>query len=122
MSTRSKLTITLTLLALAALAVGATLWFTREGDAAARVEGYRSAADGRQITVRFTLGIGDTITMARFEEHDADIVVTVRYRSPGGTRNDRGLLYEITATLLEPVGSRTIVDKSTGVTVPQLPG
>ena len=104
----------------AGLAVGATLWFTRSGDAATHIDGFLRP-DEQHLTVRITLGQGDTITLARFEEHGNDIAVTVRLRSPSGPRNDIGLPYQITATLVAPIGSRTIVDGSSGETIHELP-
>ena len=109
----------LALLIVAGVATGATLWFTRSGDHAATVEGF-SRSDERHMTVRVTVGEGDTITLARFEEHGSDIVVTVRLRSPSGPRNDIGLPYQITATLVAPIGVRTIVDGSSGATIQEL--
>ena len=121
MRARQAVIIIVALLVVAGIATGATLWFTRSGDTAVRVDGFRLPANERQLTVRVTLGAGDTITLARFDEHGGDITVTVRYRSPSGPRNDIGLPYEITATLVAPVGGRTIVDGSSGQTVNELP-
>ena len=70
--------------------------------------------------MRVSLGQGDTITLAGFEEHGSDIVVTVRLRSPSGPRNDIRLPYQITATLMAPIGTRTIVDGSSGQTIQEL--
>jgi hypothetical protein len=115
--TRQVVIIVLAFLVVAGMAVGGTLWLTRPGDGAVRVESYLTGPDERQLTVRFTLGIGDAVTLARFEERGDQVVVTLRSRSPEGPRNDLGLLYEMTATLVSPVSTRRIVDGSSGATV-----
>jgi hypothetical protein len=109
-----------------ALFVGAAVTFgaTRllaPGDYAARIEDYLVAADQRQLTVRFTMGVGTTITLARLDEHDTDIVVIIRLRDPSGPHTDLGLGYKLTATLQLPVGGRYIVDGSSGESVPLAP-
>jgi hypothetical protein len=129
MRTRQVVTTTLALLAVVAVAAGATLWLTRSNDeptdTATRVEWYRRSADGFALTVGVTLGVDVTVTLLRFEERDDQIVVTVRMRRPVlGDRIDIpavGLGYVITAGLLRPIGTRTVVDGSSGDTVPEAP-
>jgi hypothetical protein len=128
MKTRQAVSVTLALLVAVVATAGATVWLTRNPDAPARVEGYLLSTDARlpyhdlQVTVLFTLGVGDTVTYARFEERGDRVVVTVRYRSSSGPRTDLGKPYQVTATLDAPIGSRTVVDGSSGRTVPRLPG
>src|SRR5262245_24473665 len=127
MRARQAVSVTLALLVAVVATAAATFWLTRDGDAPARVEGYLLSTDLQlpyhdlQMTVRFTLGVGDIVTYARFEERGDRVVVTVRYRSPSVPRNDLGKPYELTATLDAPVGTRTVVDGSSGQTVPKLP-
>jgi hypothetical protein len=128
MKSRRAVGVTLALLVAVVATAAATVWFTGHRDAAARVEGYGLSTDARlpyhdlQVTVLFTLGIGDTVTYARFEERGDRVIVTVRYRSSPGPRTDLGKPYQLTATLDAPLGTRTVVDGSSGQTVPRLPG
>ncbi len=128
MRARRALTVTAALLVLVAVTAGVTRWLASPGGAPVRIDGYLLPVDDRlpydalRLTVRFTLGTGDTVTYARFEERDDRVVVTVRYRSAGGTGASIGKPYDLTATLEERLGSRTVVDGSSGETVARLPG
>jgi len=68
--------------------------------------------------VRFTLGVGDTITLARFEERADTIIVTVRLRTSSANSPAIGLPYELTGTLYTLVGTRRVIDGETGQPLP----
>lgn len=121
MRTRQVVTTTLALLVVVAITAGATVWLTQSTDSAARVESFRRHADDRKLTVKVTLGIDVAVTLLRFEERDDQIVVTVRLQAPEGSYPALGLGYEFTATLYTPVGTRKVVDGSSGDTVPEAP-
>ncbi|MEV6924577.1 hypothetical protein AB0M46_08720 [Dactylosporangium sp. NPDC051485] len=106
---------------LLAAAAGTVFWLARPGDGPVTIDGYRRpGSDDRRLTVRFTLGVGDTITLARFEERPDAVVVAVRTRAPSGNGPDIGLPYELTATLYAPLGARRVVDARTGNPLPEL--
>jgi hypothetical protein len=117
---RNRFTLIVAAVLLLAATAGAVFWLTRPGDGPVRLDGYqRSTADDRRLTVRFTVGVGDTITLARFEERADTIVVTVRVRTPSGTAPAIGLPYALTGTLYAPVGTRRVIDGETGQPLPE---
>lgn len=123
-------TVVAAVVAVLLVATGVIVWRAQPGDAPATFDGYllpppdprfTPEQGGHKVTVRFTLGIGDRITLARFEEQPDRVVVTVRIGTSGANAPAIGLPYDLTATLYQQLGTRQLVDAATGEPIPPLP-
>ncbi|MFG2040664.1 hypothetical protein [Dactylosporangium sp. NPDC048998] len=62
---RNRFPLVVVAVLLLSVAAGTAFWLTRTGDGPVTIDAYRrSGSDDRRLTVRFTLGAGDTITLA----------------------------------------------------------
>lgn len=111
-----------------AAAAGAALAFTSVGAWAllasapnpyhqtSRVETYRRSGDERKVVACVVSGVGDQVLGSSARESATTVAVTVRLRSPVSwyPRTLQGISLPVIVALREPLGSRLVVDESTG--------
>lgn len=80
------------------------------------VETYRRSGDERKIVVCVTSGVGDQVLGSSARESATTVAVTVRLRSPVSwyPRTLQGISLPVVVALREPLGTRVVVDESTG--------
>lgn len=85
-------------------------------DQVTAVETYRRSGDERKVVACVVSGVGDQVLGSSARESATTVAVTVRLRSPVSwyPRTLLGISLPVIVALREPLGSRLVVDESTG--------
>jgi hypothetical protein len=80
----------------------------------APIVGYRVSADGLTLTVRYASGGGATFDRYELVEHDDSVEIGIVEQGPNGPRTSDYREGTATVVLGRPLGSRRVVDATTG--------
>ena len=80
----------------------------------AEIVGYDVSADGLTLTVRYASGGGATFDRAELAEHDDRVEIGIVEQGPNGPRHLDYREGTATVTLSRPLGTRRVVDATTG--------
>jgi hypothetical protein len=80
----------------------------------APILGYSAAADGVTLTLRYASGGGATFDRAELVEYDDRVEIGIVEQGPNGFRTSDYREGEATITLSRPLGTRRVIDATTG--------
>lgn len=105
----------------AVAAAGIAVWFISANSSTytftARIDTYSRTEDPQQIALRVEMWESSQIIEQSVDENDREVRITVRARQDGNVAA-QGTLRLVTLTLRAPLGSRIVIDGSTGAPVP----
>jgi hypothetical protein len=84
-----------------------------------RIFRYRLAPDGLSLRIAYEAGGGATFDRVELVESDARVEIGVVVQQPNGAVRADSRIAEHTVTLSRPLGTRRVVDATTGRTVPE---
>ena len=80
----------------------------------AEIVGFHASPDGMALTVRYASGGGATFDRYELVEHDDRVEIGIVEQGPNGPRTADYVEQEATVVLSRPLGSRHVIDATTG--------